>query len=384
MLFIQKIKKTDWSIVAVLLVFMVFGTMVLISATMDTLYADKGFPSKNIMFFCMGFVAMFFIAFINYRYYLKYAYVLYGLGIVLLIGLFSPLGVERGGAKGWYDLKFTDFQPAELMKIIVIITLAAFLAKRNGEKLQMKKDVIPMGLIVFFPFLLIVAQPDMGNAIILMVILLGIYWIGNIKLTHVLIGTAIVAGFAALFLFFYHNHHDEMKKMTESIGAAHWMVRLDSFLDPANADKDKSRQVDQAKMAIGSGSLTGEGYKKGYATHNNLIYVAYSDTIFVVVGEEFGFLGSAGLLMAYFFLIYRMIIIAQESEDRNGGYMIIGIVSLYVFQIFQNIGMLIDIMPLTGITLPFISYGGTSLLINMMAIGLVMSVRIHGNKPLEE
>ncbi|MNI59933.1 Rod shape-determining protein RodA [compost metagenome] len=142
-------------------------------------------------------------------------------------------------------------------------------------------------------------------------------------------------------------------------------------------DKDKKFQVENSIRAIGSGLLEGEGYLKGTSIHSNFIPLAYSDSIFVVIGEEFGFRGSALLLLIYFLLIYRMILISIQSVHLSGAYIVVGVASMFVFQIFENVGMLIGVMPLTGITLPFISYGGTSLLINMLSLGLVMSVRLH-------
>jgi rod shape determining protein RodA len=156
--------------------------------------------------------------------------------------------------------------------------------------------------------------------------------------------------------------------------------RIDTFLDPSTASQKDRYQVEQSTRAIGSGLLTGDGYLKGDSIHKNFIPVAYTDAIFVVVGEEFGFVGASVLLLVYFLLIYRMILISIQTLDLSGSYIIVGIVSMFVFQIYENIGMLIHLMPLTGITLPFISYGGTSLVINMISIGIVMSIKVHQEK----
>jgi rod shape determining protein RodA len=163
-----------------------------------------------------------------------------------------------------------------------------------------------------------------------------------------------------------------------------WVHRLDriqTFVDPDSASADAKYQVANSMRAIGSGSLFGEGFKQGDSVQKGFIPYPYSDSVFVVIGEEFGFVGASLLLLMYFLLIYRMIYIAIQVTDRVGSFIIVGIVSMYVFQVFENIGMLIGIMPLTGITLPFVSYGGSSLLINMLSIGLVMSIQVHQEKP---
>ncbi|WJH32547.1 FtsW/RodA/SpoVE family cell cycle protein [Paenibacillus sp. CC-CFT747] len=382
---LNKFKRIDWSLVLILLAFMVISTFLIYSATISSKYADMGFHKKNLVFYAVGFVALFGVALFNFRWLLKSSIYLYAIGLILLAGLYTPLGKVYFGARGWYTIPGLnmDFQPAELVKLILIITIAAYIGRREGEKLELLRDVIPIGVIVAVPFAMVVLMPDLGNAIIFIVILLGMYWIGNIKFLHVLIGTTLVAGSIGLFVFLFSSYHDEVSKVMEAMGGGHWVQRFDSFLSPETSSRDTNFQGENSKIAIGSGNLTGNGYLKGTSVHSNFIPVAYSDAIFVVVGEEFGFRGAVILLVLYFIMIYRMIIISMETEDLRGSYIIVGIVSLYVFQIFENVGMLIGLMPITGITLPFVSYGGTSLLINMVAIGLVMSIRVHQEKPDE-
>jgi rod shape determining protein RodA len=378
---LDKLKKLDWSIVLILLLIMGISTMLVYSATVDDpKYSNSGMHVKNLINFSLGFIVFFAAAFIDYKLLVKTALYSYIFGIMLLVAVML-FGVERYGAKGWFELPGGfDFQPAELMKLLVIVAIAAFLARRQGERLTIMQDVLPIGLIVFIPFALILIQPDLGNAMILLIILLGMYWIGNIKYTHVLIGTAAVVILVGSFLYIFSANHDRIMDYAEQHDVEHWVERIDTFIDPESVDANKSYQFIRSKIAIGSGMLYGDGYLKGNSVHNNFIPVVYSDAIFVVVAEEFGFIGSSALLLLYFILIYRMILISIQSTDLAGSYIIVGIVSMYVFQIFQNIGMFIGLMPLTGITLPFVSYGGTSLLINMLSMGLVMSARLHQEK----
>jgi rod shape determining protein RodA len=371
-----KFKQIDIVIVVLLLLLMVCSILLVESATLNSKL--KISVEKNVIVYVIGLIGFIVMSIIDYKVLLRIHFYSYAAGILLLISVYF-FGKEINGAKGWFTLPggLLDFQPAELMKVILIVTVAAWLYKRQGDRLELKTDIVPIGLLVLLPFVLVLIQPDLGNAIIYLIILLGMVWIGNIKYTHVLIGLVLVVGGFELFLFLFKHYHDPIKAYLDLKGSGHWVVRIDTFLDPANASKDALFQVKNSIHAIGSGGLAGEGYMKGSSIQSLFIPYAYSDSIFVVVGEEFGFRGTAILLLLYFILIYRMIQISLQSAHLSGSYIVAGVVSMFVFQIFENVGMLIGIMPLTGITLPFISYGGTSLLINMLSLGLVMSVKLH-------
>lgn len=381
---LHKFKKIDFSIVLILISFMVISTFLLYSATRynNTEVFD---PAKLTVIYVISLIAFFVVTIVDYRMLAKIWYYLYGFGILLLVAVYF-FGARINGARGWFKLPFgLDFQPVELVKIVLIISLAAFIARNKGGTLELVRDLIPICLLGMLPIGLVIIQPDLGNAVILGVILIGMIWIGNIRWTHGAIGAALLIGFAYLFLYLFKLYYDPLKDFLVARGVAtHWMPRILTLIDPSSASRDANYQVENAIRAIGSGSLLGESYLQGTSIHSGFIPVAYTDSIFVVVGEEFGFVGSSILLLMYFVLIYRMILISIYCNNYAGSYMIIGIVSMLVYQVFQNVGMMIGIMPLTGITLPFISYGGTSLLINMVAMGLVMSIRLHDDKLLDE
>ncbi len=378
---LAKLKRLDWILLFILLLFMGFSTMVIYSATIDNQqFGPQRLYYDNIRNYVVGFIVMFMAAMFDYRWLQKIVYALYGLGIILLVGIFF-FGSEINNAQGWYKLPAgLSFQPAELMKLLLIIMIAHMLAKSKGETLSTLREVVPIAIVVLIPFVLVLIQPDLGNAIIYLVIMLGMLWIGNIKYSHVAIGLVIfiVALIASYNL--YQAYHAEITEFFKAQGKGHWVKRIDTFLDPEQADPNASYQLRKSMTAIGSGRFTGDGFLQGNSVHNNYIPYAYSDAIFVVIAEEFGFLGSSILLLIYFLMLYRMIIASIHSSTFFGSYMIIGIVSYFVFQIFENIGMLLGIMPITGITLPFISYGGTSLIMNMLSIGIVMSIQIHRDK----
>lgn len=372
---LNKIKKIDWIIIFILVALMLISYYIVHSATAHTiLYA--GFEKTQLLYFGLGFMVVLMMVFIDYRIFLKLWWLLYLIGVTSLV-LILTIGGEKNGAKGWFEIASISVQPAEIVKVFLIIGIAYLLGRRQGESLGFRNDILPIGIFSLIPFILVMAQPDLGNAIIYFVIVVGMLWMGNVKYWHALIGVGAIVGMLFLFLFIFTNFNDEIKTYLVDHGKTHWYDRINTFVHPEEASYDARLQSENAQQAIGSGGLSGQGYLQGSMKNGGFIPYTYSDSIFVVIGEEFGFQGAALLLLLYFLLIYRMIIVAFSCNDRRASYIIIGIVSMFVFQIFQNIGMMIGIMPITGITLPFISYGGTSLMINMFSIGLVFSIRAH-------
>ncbi|WP_199618550.1 FtsW/RodA/SpoVE family cell cycle protein [Paenibacillus alkalitolerans] len=377
----DKLRRVDWTVLIILGMFMAISTLIIRSAVAD--YPKlAGYDFRQLFYYVLGFGVLGVSSLLNYRLLIKAAPYLYGAGVLLLIAVYF-FGQEINQARGWFELPGIGMsvQPAELQKLFLILIVAYILARRAGEPLQLIRDVFLTVAVVAVSFVLVIIQPDLGNAMIYIIILLGMLWIANIKFLHVLAGTAVAASIIAGILFLVTSYHDQVEQFLEDHGSGHWMDRIDAFLTPQSAD---TYHLDNSLSAIASGALFGEGYMNGDSVHNRFIPYTYSDSIFVVVGEEFGFMGSSALLLLYFLLIYRLILISIQTPDKSGSYIIIGIVSMFVFQIFQNIGMFLELLPLTGITLPFVSYGGSSLLINMLSIGLAISIRIHGEEPLEE
>ncbi|CAM4196798.1 rod shape determining protein RodA [Paenibacillus endophyticus] len=375
---LNKLKKLDWGILIILVFLMVISTVVIHSATANfPKYA--GSDVKQLIFYGMGFFIAIAATLFDYRIVLKSWHVLYGIGVSMLILVYF-FGAVINGARGWFKLGTMSFQPAEIVKIVLIIGIAYIMGRRQGERLTFMKDLLPIAAFSFLPFLLVMIQPDLGNAIIYLVIVLGMLWIGNVKYTHVIAGLAVVVAGLVLFVSLFNTFNQEIFDYLDDRDMGHWHKRINTFINPETATANDKHQSENAQIAIGSGGLSGDGYLQGDMKNGGFVPYPYSDSIFVVIGEEFGFQGSAILLLLYFLLIYRMIIIAFKCYDLRASFIVIGIVSMYVFQVFQNIGMMIGIMPITGITLPFVSYGGTSLLLNMLSIGLVFSIKAHQEK----
>lgn len=379
---LNKLKKIDFTIVFILLLLMGISIAVLYSATSNTAY--HGFHIRMGVYYLAGFAAFLAVSLIDFRIFIKYALYIYLFGLGLLVIVFF-IGNKYYNANGWLTLPGgLSFQPAEFFKLLLILFLAFLLLRKRKPQLLFWKDVLPILLLTFIPFAVVMAQNDLGNALSYLVILAGMLWIGNIKYVHALIAIAIFAGSAIGGIAAYKTYHDEVYSFFQEIGREHWIERIDPWLVPEKATDKAIYHTRNAKLAIASGGMTGEGYLKGETVQSERVPLTYSDSIFVVIAEEFGFLGCSVLLLLYFVLIHRLILISLECRDRSGPLIIVGIVAMFLYQIFENIGMFIGLMPLTGITLPFISYGGTSLLINMICIGLAMSIRIHGQEVPEE
>ncbi|RKP54246.1 rod shape-determining protein RodA [Cohnella endophytica] len=375
---LNRLKKIDWMMSLILFLFMGISTILLRSATHNN-PKFQGLDKQTLVFYALGFVIVLIMTLIDYRLIMKIWYVWYAIGLIMLVlVLFTP---SINGAHSWFKLPGGMlFQPAEVMKIFLIIALAAIMGRRQGDPLRMRTDVSYVALTSIIPFVVVMIQPDLGNAMIYIFIVLGMLWIGNIRYSYVMIGLSAVIGGLILFVSLFNTYNADIRQYLSDHHKIHWYERINTYIHPEQASADERRQSEYAQIAIGSGGLAGDGYMQGESKKRSFIPYTYSDSIFVVVGEEFGFQGAAVLLLLYFLFIYRMILIAYQCYDLRGSFIIIGIASMMIFQIFQNIGMMIGLMPITGITLPFISYGGTSLLLNMMSIGLIFSIRGNQEK----
>ncbi|MDP4096109.1 FtsW/RodA/SpoVE family cell cycle protein [Paenibacillus sp. P96] len=375
---LQKLKRIDGPIITILLLLMGISIVAVYSAGRYWTGHQNDYL-KIITNFAIGFVALAGVTLLDFRIFTKYARYIYLGGLLVLVLVFF-FGSTLNNAQGWLNIGGLSIQPAELFKLVLIISLAYMLMLRRQSELRFVRDVLPIGLVTFVPFAIVMAQNDLGNALSYIVILIGMLWIGNVKASHALIGLVIFAVAVGGGIKAYITFHEQINTFMESIGREHWTERLDPWLMPEEATAAAKWHTENAKLAIASGGMTGEGFLQGSSVQSGRVPYTYSDSIFVVVAEEFGFVGSSALLLLYFIMIHRMILIALECRDRTGPYIVVGIVSMLLYQIFENIGAFIGIMPLTGITLPFISFGGTSLLINMASMGLIMSIRVHGQE----
>ena len=318
------------------------------------------------LWFLSGLVLMGVVISIDYHIIGDYVDYIYWIVVALLLYV-DVAGAIMGGAQSWIPIGPFALQPSEFAKISIILTFAKVLSKKGDEGINHIKDLIPILLRLALPLALILAQPDFGTAAVFIVILFGMLFVSNIsyKLLFGIIGSGVtiipVVWFALL---------SEVQK-----------DRIRVFLNPELDPMGKGYQVSQSITAIGSGRIIG----KGILTNNtlsqlNFLPAAHTDFIFAVLTEAFGFVGGIVIIGLYLFLIIRTIMIAVKAKDKFGSLIVIGVAALMIAHIFENIGMTMGLTPVTGIPLPFMSYGGSFMWTNMIAYGLVLNIGMRRQK----
>ncbi|MFC4402939.1 rod shape-determining protein RodA [Gracilibacillus xinjiangensis] len=330
------------------------------------------FASRQLIWYIISLVIMIAVTQFEYDLLERLALYLYMSGIMMLVYV-QFFGKYMNGSQRWIDLGFMDLQPSEFMKIFIVIYLAAIYKKNGAEKLSFMKSipvVLKTLLITIIPFVFILKQPDLGSALLIAVSALGLLLLTNIssRMNMILLAVISVGTGFLLYLFKYHQ------EIVSLVFKPHQLGRIYSWINPSEYSMDYGYQLKQAILGIGAGQLTGSGFNQGFQVQSGRVPEAHTDFVFAVIGEEFGFIGASLLILLYFLLISRIITIGLRADNLFGTYICAGITILIAFQVFQNVGMTIGLMPVTGIALPFISYGGSALVTNMFAMGLVHSI----------
>lgn len=359
------IRHLDPALLLVTLLLSAYGAVMVHSTTSSSqgLGDPDVFVRRQLAFLVVGVVVLLGLSLFDYRHLGGFSPVVYGVTIVMLILVLSPLGHTQQGATRWIDLGAFQAQPSELAKIAIIVTLSALLTQRKGD--VRVSDVALCLVLVAVPSFLIYLQPDIGTMMVFISLLGAMLLIGGARLRHF-----IALGFLGLVTVIVVLQAGLLKD--------YQVQRLTSFLDPNPDVQSVGYNLTQSKIAIGSGGMRGRGLG-GRNTQTALDFVPeqHTDFIFTAVGEQLGFVGSATLLSLFAFLIWRGLRIAAMSRDLFGTLLASGIVALWAFQIFVNVGMTMGIMPITGIPLPFISFGGSSLLTNYVAVGLLLNIHMR-------
>ena len=361
----KMLKHFDILLFITMVVIIALGVVIIASATH---YTENGFTRQvkvQVIAFCLGLLAMAFMLIVDYNYLGDLYKIVYVLSILMLLTVYIPgLGVIRGGARSWIDIGPIDVQTSELAKIGFILSYGKFLESRYGNISGIGE--ILKALIFPLPFLfLILIQPDLGSALVFVVITVGMLFVTGMPWKYFIGGGA--AGIA-------------MIPVAYRFMGEHQKRRIDAFLNPSNTELPGNYHVRQSKITIGSGQFSGKGLFMGTQTRYDFLPVQETDFIFAVLVEEMGFVGGACLILLYFLLLYRMFSVAKNAKDVYGTLVVTGIISMFLYQIVQNIGMTMGVMPVTGVTLPFMSYGGSSLIISMVAIGIVLGISIRRQK----
>ena len=344
----------------------VIGLFAIYSATHQSLPAvglDPGrFVKRQVTFLGVGLVVLMIAASFDYRLLKVYAGIAYVSSLGLLVLVQTPLGTTVRGSQRWFEMFGFQLAPSEIAKLALIVMLAAFLSELRGDLTL--NDVFRASGLAAIPAALVFLQPDLGTSIVFAAILFGILIVAGARARYlgIVALTAVVLIFAGFQVGLVKEYQVE---------------RLRAFLDPANVDQNAHYNRDQAEIAIGSGGLLGLGYLQGTQTNLDFVPEQHTDFVFTVVGEEFGFAGAATLLALYALVLWRAFRIASLSRDPFATLLASGIASMLALQMFVNVGMNIGIMPITGIPLPFVSYGGSSLLLNFASIGLLLNLHMR-------
>lgn len=346
----------------------IMGIILVYAATRDWFAANNQDPEyylkRQLINVVIGIALAYGATLVDYRVLRAYTPILWGIGVLGLTAVLIPgLGSVVNGARSWISLPGGfQIQPAELAKLTIIVGMALILAEREaGEKGPSDRQVLYSLCVAAVPILLIVLQPDLGTVLIISAAVLSIIAISGAR--HRWVIGLLVVGVSGAYIAVASGEVSDYQ-----------LNRLRSFIDPYADPQASGYQLRQARITIGSGGLIGKGLFDGPQTNGRFVPEQQTDFIFTVSGEELGFLGSSFILLLYAIILMRGFAIAKRTNDLFGRLVTMGVVAWFSFQIFQNIGMTMGLMPMTGVPLPFLSYGGSSMFANMIAIGLLQNV----------
>jgi rod shape determining protein RodA len=352
----------DWTLLTLVLLMSLISVLEIRSATMHTKF--HGFDHKQVVFLLAGMALMFLISLVDYHRLLDIAPWAYGISLVLLVAV-RVAGTKVLGARRWINLGGgVHFQPSEWVKLVLILMAARYFWGLIGRDLSWI-DIGKAFALICIPMGLVLIQPDLGTALTYFPVLIAGLFLGGIKPRQVailLLGVAVLAGGAWL----------SGKRLKP-----YQQARLTSFINPDADPKGSGYQIKQSLIAVGSGGLWGKGTNKGTQTQGDFLPIPYTDFIFAAFCEEHGFVGGIGVLLLYLLILTRLIQNAQQASDVPGTFIVMGLVAVILFQIVVNIGMVVGLLPVTGIPLPLMSYGGSSILFTFLALGIVMNIRMR-------
>ena len=355
---IQRTRDYDWWLLALVLSICTIGVLEIYSATHASHFA--GMHIKQLWWIGLGIIAMIVFSRVDYHRILDTAMILYLIGIVALFAVLA-FGHTRFGAKRWIPVLGQFLQVSELVKLIIIVVLARFFSEVRSERLSFT-DLLKVGALVAFPLGLILLQPDLGTALVLVPMLVVGAFLAGIKWQH---AAAIVVLGVLMLPVGWHVLKPYQKE------------RITSFLRPEEDPKGSGYQLLQSKIAVGSGGFWGKGFGNGSQNQLGFVPVRYSDFILAAWAEEQGFKGVFLALCLYMALLLRLVQNAQRAKDRAGMFLVMGVTAALGFHVLVNVAMVIGYMPVTGIPLPLMSYGGSATLFVFLALGLVMNVRVR-------
>lgn len=354
----------DWALLAALLAIVCVGIAMIYSTTY-VLTPDGGHAGPQvrtqIYALVLGLVALLVFLALDYRMLAEHSLILYfGLAGLLLFVLFK--GSTQFGAQRWIEIGPFNLQPSEFGRLAVALILAMFFGE-NRRGARNTGDLVIGGIFTLVPLLLIARQPDLGTAVTLLPVFFGVAYLAGLRMR--LLGVIALAGLLIAPLAWKFALQDYQKQ------------RIETFFDPSQDPRGAGYQTIQARITVGSGGLTGKGFRQGTQSQYKFLPVAHNDFIFSVLAEEQGFIGVLVVLGLYLFVIVRSLEAARLAKDRLGAYLVGGIIAGFSFQVIYNVAMSVGLAPVKGITLPLMSYGGSSLIATMATFGLILNVRMR-------
>jgi len=357
----RNFKDFDMMLIGITLLLFTIGILAVYSATIAKgLNFSESFVFKQINSLVIGLIILFITISVSYQRFIDLSYFIYIVNVLLLV-LVLVLGQARLGAQRWFSIGGFAFQPSEFIKLSLILVLSNYVGNRKNSSWGFGSLIIPC-IVLAIPFILVLLQPDLGTALLLVPVFFSILIVGGANLKH--LGLMAITGLAALPVFWQILRDYQKQRL---------LVFINPNIDPLGA----GYTIIQSKIAIGSGGLFGKGWQAGTQNRLNFLPERHTDFIFSVIGEEWGFVGALATTFLYFLIVKRAFTIANLTSDLYGKAIANGIGVLLAFQVVINISMTIGLMPVVGIPLPLISYGGTSLIATLTAIGLLVNVEMR-------
>jgi len=361
--FLQKIKNLDYILLICILILSMLSVFIMYSTDGgEFLYHTKSHLTKLVVFF----VLMLTISFFNIKFWHFCSYFLYGVIILLLIWV-SIYGIKVSGSQRWMNLYFLALQPSELMKIGIILCLAKYYHRASIEKVNSFLSISFVLTIILLPIILVISQPDLGTSILIALSGLIILWLGGVKIKYFFLSFIT---FLISLPFIISNLQPYQK------------LRILTFLDPDRDPLGAGYQIIQSKIAIGSGGFSGKGFLQGTQSYLDFLPEKHTDFIFTLFSEEFGFIGSVGLLLLYTIIILRIVQIGAISRSIFARLFCFGFAFAIFIYITVNLSMVLGLLPIVGSPLPIMSYGGSSMLATMIGFGIVMSAKVHNQQTI--
>ena len=360
----EKLNRFSWGLFVPMCLVLATSIVVLYSAGGG---AWRPFALSQTIKIIMGFVVFFVAAFTNIKTWIKSAYWIYAAALLMII-LVTFVGHTGMGAQRWLNLGFIHIQPSEMIKIALVLALGRYFAWMNSVELSQIKNYLVPTVMLLVPFLLIVAQPDLGTALSLGMITVGIFYIVGAQKKWFII--AAILGALAAPVVWFGGLHDYQR------------ARIITFINPDHDARGAGYQINQAKIAFGSGGMLGKGYMNGSQSQQSFLPEKQTDFIFTMLGEELGFIGAFALIALYSIIILMLFWCAKTCRNRFGQLICFGFMLNFLIYYFINISMVLGLMPTVGVPLPLMSFGGSSLLSLMFGFGLCQNAHIHKDQQL--